>query len=535
MIVVAGEALIDLIVHPDGRLTAIPGGGPFNTARTIGRLGVDVAFLGRLSTDRFGRILSGALAADGVDLRWATLTEAPTTLAVAELDDVGAASYRFHFGRDLGARPDPRGRAGGPPRRAPRDPCRDPRARRRADGVGARRGGRSGRSLDARHGRPELPAAGHRRSRRLPRASPRRHVAGGHRQGQRRRSQLSRARCDALDAARALLSDGAGVVLLTDGARTVTILTESLALDVPVPKVDVVDTVGSGDAFGGGFLARWIERGWGRAELSDAETRCAKPRAARSRSPVPRVGGPAPIRRGDGARLATRVTGAAVARRVPCACRAPPAASFRSPSRFLLLAVGAGRRGLRRPASRPRASATAAPTSGGPGAPHARGYPIAADGVFGTATRSAVKALPGEQRSARERRSSRRDVDRLADHPSGRAHRRRPSASLQRQLNAKRTAGLTVDGIYGAHDPDRGHRLPDATVGINADARRRRPDLARLLWHYDCPSFNATSLCDYSVGNGPGELGHGRRDRPARGRGEGRSRRRATVACRSVT
>ena len=24
-----------------------------------------------------------------------------------------------------------------------------------------------------------------------------------------------------------------------------------------------------------------------------------------------------------------------------------------------------------------------------------------------------------------------------------------------------------------------------------------------LLWHYELPSFNATSLCDYSVGNGP--------------------------------
>ena len=42
MIVVAGEALIDLIVHLDGRLTAVPGGGPFNTARTIARLGLPV-------------------------------------------------------------------------------------------------------------------------------------------------------------------------------------------------------------------------------------------------------------------------------------------------------------------------------------------------------------------------------------------------------------------------------------------------------------------------------------------------------------
>ena len=55
-----------------------------------------MAFLGRLSTDRFGRILRDALAADGVDLSLAAGTDSPTTLAVAELDEAGAASYRFH-------------------------------------------------------------------------------------------------------------------------------------------------------------------------------------------------------------------------------------------------------------------------------------------------------------------------------------------------------------------------------------------------------------------------------------------------------
>src|SRR6187401_1361607 len=96
MIVVAGEALIDILVQPDGRLTAVPGGGPFNTARTIGRLGGQVAFLGRLSTDRFGGILRDGLTESRVDLSLAEATDAPTTLAIAELDDAGAASYRFH-------------------------------------------------------------------------------------------------------------------------------------------------------------------------------------------------------------------------------------------------------------------------------------------------------------------------------------------------------------------------------------------------------------------------------------------------------
>jgi hypothetical protein len=60
MIVVAGEALIDLIVRPDGQLVPVAGGGPYNTARAIGRLGLEVAWLGGLSRDHFGQVLGRA-------------------------------------------------------------------------------------------------------------------------------------------------------------------------------------------------------------------------------------------------------------------------------------------------------------------------------------------------------------------------------------------------------------------------------------------------------------------------------------------
>src|SRR5215210_4338020 len=96
MIVVAGESLIDLLVRPDGGVGATPGGGPYNVARALGRLGAPVAFLGRLSDDRFGEMLRGGLEAAGVDLRWTSRTSDPTMLAVAELDADGAATYRFH-------------------------------------------------------------------------------------------------------------------------------------------------------------------------------------------------------------------------------------------------------------------------------------------------------------------------------------------------------------------------------------------------------------------------------------------------------
>jgi sugar/nucleoside kinase (ribokinase family) len=95
-VVVAGEALIDLVLARDGSLDGHPGGGPYNVARTIGRLEQPVAYLGRLSTDGFGRRLRDELEADGVSLGNVVETDAPTTLALAELDAAGIARYRFY-------------------------------------------------------------------------------------------------------------------------------------------------------------------------------------------------------------------------------------------------------------------------------------------------------------------------------------------------------------------------------------------------------------------------------------------------------
>ena len=95
MITVTGEALIDLVIDGDGCPRPRPGGGPFNTARTIGRLGLAPAFLGRLSQDSFGRQLRTRLDQDGVMLAVPQLADAPTTLAVVDLDAAGAPRYRF--------------------------------------------------------------------------------------------------------------------------------------------------------------------------------------------------------------------------------------------------------------------------------------------------------------------------------------------------------------------------------------------------------------------------------------------------------
>src|SRR3954454_18057366 len=85
VILVAGEALYDLVPGGGSDLRAYPGGGPFNTARTLGRLGQPVAFLGRLSTDPFGATLEPMLVADGVALAAVVRTDEPTTLAIADV------------------------------------------------------------------------------------------------------------------------------------------------------------------------------------------------------------------------------------------------------------------------------------------------------------------------------------------------------------------------------------------------------------------------------------------------------------------
>src|SRR3954451_22407269 len=94
--VVAGEALVDLVPDGGAVLREHAGGGPFNTARAIARLGGSVAFLGGLSTDRHGRWLRRLLGDDGVDLRAVVDTDDPTTLALADVDGDGQATYRFY-------------------------------------------------------------------------------------------------------------------------------------------------------------------------------------------------------------------------------------------------------------------------------------------------------------------------------------------------------------------------------------------------------------------------------------------------------
>lgn len=268
VIVVAGEALIDLILAPDGSLHAAAGGGPFNASRAIGRLDVPVAFLGRLSVDRFGGMLRDRLRADGVDLALVVDTEAPTTLAVAELDARGSAAYRFYTAGtsaagltpdDLPALPDPLDAVHVGTLGLVLEPVatamealvgRVPATTLVMIDLNARPAALADRSswaarIDRLLGRADVMSAS--------------------------LDDLAVLLPDApLEAAVArVLGRGPRVVLLTDGPRPARIVTRRGTATLAPPLLPVVDTVGAGDSFGGGFLATWIGQGLGRDDLDD--------------------------------------------------------------------------------------------------------------------------------------------------------------------------------------------------------------------------------------------------------------------------
>ena len=270
MIVVAGEALVDLLVRADGSVRAVPGGGPYNTARALARLGSTVAFAGCISEDSFGRMLRSELARDGVVMDLAVGTDAPTTLAVAEIEADGTAQYEFYLTGTSAA--------GLLPSHLARPPVAMTVLHIGTLGLVMEPIGSTieqlVRAVDDRilvfadpNCRPAAIADAPAYRDRLDRLMPRVDVL-----------KVSvddlcwlRPGADPLAAVQTMVGQGPAVALVTDGGAPVRVVTRSTMVELNVPTVTVVDTVGAGDAFGAGFVAAWTAAGHERSDLGDVD------------------------------------------------------------------------------------------------------------------------------------------------------------------------------------------------------------------------------------------------------------------------
>jgi fructokinase len=95
-VAVVGELLVDLANAGGPEFVALPGGAPANVAVALSRLGVPTELLARISSDSFGRLVREHLAANRVGIRFSAPASEPTTLAVAMLSADNAATYSFY-------------------------------------------------------------------------------------------------------------------------------------------------------------------------------------------------------------------------------------------------------------------------------------------------------------------------------------------------------------------------------------------------------------------------------------------------------
>ncbi len=265
MVSVIGEALIDLVQQskrdggPSGAdaaptFRALPGGSPFNVAIGLARLGQPATLQARLGRDAFGRQLRAHAQANGVDLKAAITAAEPTTLAIVGLDESGNATYDFYINGTADWQWTAEELAAAPPdewvHTGSLAAWTSPGAevisahleRLRADGTTVI-------SFD-------------------PNVRP---LLLGDRGDAARRIESLVALSDVVKASaedlawlypdrtidtvlREWHALGARLVVVTDGANGAHALTESGPVQVPARAIDVVDTVGAGDAFMAGLI-----------------------------------------------------------------------------------------------------------------------------------------------------------------------------------------------------------------------------------------------------------------------------------------
>ena len=265
-VLVLGEALVDLIVTEEAAVPHI-GGGPLNTARALARLGVPTAFVGGVSTDVFGKRITAAMVADGVRIDTVIKTEAPTTMALVELNAAGAASYRFYFeGTSVAAGTTERATSAIDSLLAADDDdvCAvhvgtlglviEPAATA-SEAIVDRFAGSALIMIDPNIRQVVLGDIRDVYLERLNRMLPKANIV--------KVSDEDLAwivpEADLVETAKSWVAKGSGAVLLTRGGDGITIVCAEGVAHVTAPKAQVVDTVGAGDTFAAGVLSWWID------------------------------------------------------------------------------------------------------------------------------------------------------------------------------------------------------------------------------------------------------------------------------------
>ncbi|MCZ4273525.1 carbohydrate kinase family protein [Maritalea porphyrae] len=256
MIVCCGEALIDMLpreIAGEGMgYLPVSGGAVFNTAITLGRLGEKVGFFTGLSTDLFGQQIDDSLAQSNVDASFCKRHDLPTTLAFVKLTD-GHAEYAFYDENSAGRMitqtdlpvlsDDVTALHFGAISLIP-DPCGST-----YEALMVQEAAHRVISFDP-NIRPTFikdePTYRARMERML------------------KLADIIKVSDEDLawlmpgvgfaDAARSFIETGASIVLMTKGGEGVDAVTNEGQISVPATKAEVVDTVGAGDSFNGGFL-----------------------------------------------------------------------------------------------------------------------------------------------------------------------------------------------------------------------------------------------------------------------------------------
>lgn len=266
-LVCLGEILIDFLpIERNDDVTGFtlhPGGGPYNVAVGLARLGQPTAFVSKLGDDFFGRRLRAAVRAEGIADAWLPTAAGRASTLAFVAHEHGEPAFTFYG--------DGAADTTLTPPELPHD-LLDQARLLHFGGISLLRGST-----------PEaaLTAAATLRGRALVSLDPNVRPALIH-DAAAYRAILERAiaacdllkvsaadtawlapEVDVLDYAAAQLTAGPALVLVTRGGAGVTALRQSATgverVDVPGFNVTVADTVGAGDSFTAGFLAALAE------------------------------------------------------------------------------------------------------------------------------------------------------------------------------------------------------------------------------------------------------------------------------------